>query len=113
MAKKEKKKVFICFKLNLDGKLEKSNSKEVVKEEKDYEISKVLPRLSKERVKAVIRRIEDKGVPSEISPKELSVEDLMEGNLLKQPAAKNLIKHWKKGLFFVILLTHTIQLSIL
>ena len=69
-------------------------------EQEDYKISKVLPRLNKERVEAVMRRIKDKGVPNEIGPEELSVEDLMEGNLLKKPAAAKLIKHWKKGLFF-------------
>ena len=76
-------------------------------EEEDYGILKVLPRLSKERVEAVMRKIEDKGVPNEIGPEDLSVEDLMEGNLLKKPAATKLIKHWKKGFFFFGNSTHT------
>ena len=65
----------------------------------DYGISKVLPRLSKEKVEAVIRRLEEKGVPNEIGPEKLSEEGLMEGNLLQKIAASLLITHWKKGKF--------------
>ena len=77
-------------------------------EEEDYEISNVLPRLNKERVEAVMKRIKDKGVPNEIGPEELSVEDLMEGNLLKKPAATKLIAHWKKGCFFLWFYWHVL-----
>ena len=98
--KRKKEKVFKWLKLNLDGELEKSNLKSVVEEKEDYGILKVLSRLSKERVEAVMRSIEDKGVPNEIGLEDLRVEDLMEGNLLKKPAATNLIKHRKKGDFF-------------
>jgi len=69
----------------------------------DYGIRDALPQLKDDKVKAIKQRIEDEGVPDEITLTDLKKEDLMKDGLLKQRAAEKLVEYWKTSQYKVCL----------
>ena len=63
----------------------------------NYGISELLSQLKPEKVEKVKKRVEDLGVPDEITLKDVTVDDLMKDGLLKKRAAEILIKGWHNG----------------
>ena len=67
----------------------------------DYGISEYAPEFAKnfpEKAQDLVKYLEDEiGVPTQCSLNDITVEDLLESNLLKKGAAKKLVSAWKQG----------------
>ena len=64
----------------------------------DYGISQALPSLSREKHDEVLTYLQQFGVEREDDLKSVTIEDLMEKNLLKKLQARKLVEFWKSGL---------------
>ena len=64
----------------------------------DYGISQALPSLSREKHDEVLTYLQQLGVEREDDLKSVTIEDLMEKNLLKKLQARKLVEFWKSGL---------------
>ena len=64
----------------------------------DYGISEALPNLSRDKHDEVLTYLQELGVKCEDDLKSVTIEDLMEKNLLKKLQARNLVEFWKSGL---------------
>ena len=78
-------------------------------EESNYGILEVLPRLSLEKVEAITKKLKDLGVPDEIGPEDVTLEDLMKDGILKENAATKLLKRWKNNLGLWLIFTFIIS----
>jgi len=63
----------------------------------DYEISNILPKLTKEKKIAVLNRLLELGVEERNDLENVEVDDLSKDGLLNPIQARKLVKNWKKG----------------
>ena len=63
----------------------------------DYGISAELPQLKPAKIQEVIQRLKELGIPDECSLRDVTIDDLTDGDLLKKIPARKLVKRWEKG----------------